>query len=224
MKTFSIKTLTNTDIEQELGIIGFDESYRKVAKDKFKHINIKIYDLTLPQANILKQTALSIGTDCAVNRNVLTNKVEKTDCILTGSVSQLKKISKSLKKQQFNLNELSKEIDNLIELQNKKTQTKLVGILNITENSFSDGGQYLDKDKAIEHLHELINDGADIIDIGAESTKPYSTPIETKIQLKRILPVLEYIKNNDIQIPISIDTRDSIVAKKCTFVQLFRCK
>ena len=215
MKSFTVKTINNTDIEKELEIIGFDNSYKKIAKDKYEYLNIKIYDLTLPQANILKQTALSNGTDCAVNKNVLTNSIEKTDCILTGSVSQLKNISKSLKKQQFGLKDLSEKIETLIEIKNKKSETKLAGILNVTDNSFSDGGLYLEKEKAIKHLHELIEDGADIIDIGAESTKPYSKPVDADIQLERILPILEYIKENNVDIPISIDTRSSVVAKKC---------
>ncbi len=215
MKDFLLKTINNTDLEKELEIIGFDNSYKKIAKNKYEYLNIKIYDLTLPQANILKQTALSSGTDCALNKNVLTNTIEKTDCILTGSISQLKDISKSLKKQQFGLKELSEKIETLIELRNKNTETKLAGILNITENSFSDGGKYLAKEQAIEHLHELIEDGADIIDIGAESTKPYSESVSAVVQLERILPVLEYIRENNIKIPISIDTRSSEVAKKC---------
>jgi len=215
MKSFTVKTINNTDIEKELEIIGFDNSYKKIAKDKYEYLNIKIYDLTIPQANILKQTALSNGTDCAVNKNVLTNSTEKTDCILAGSVYQLKKISKSLKKQQFGLKELSENIENIIELQNKKSKTKLVGILNITENSFSDGGKYLDTENAIEHLHLLISEGADIIDIGAESTKPYSKPVSVEIQWKRLSPILDYINNNNINIPISIDTRNSEIAKKC---------
>jgi len=215
MGNFTVKTINNTDIEKELEIIGFDNSYKNIAKDKFNYLNIKIYDLTIPQATILKQTALSNGTDCAVNRNVLTNSTEKTDCILTGSITQLKNISKSLKKQQFGLKDLSNNLETLINIQNKAIKTKLVGILNITENSFSDGGLYLEKENAIKHLNKLIEEGSDIIDIGAESTKPYSKPIDTNTQLERILPILEYINKNNINIPISIDTRDSNVAKRC---------
>lgn len=215
MKSFTIKTINNTDIEKELEIIGFDSSYKKIAKDKYKYLNIKIYDLSLPQANILKQTALSNGTDCALNKNVLTNSIEKTDCILTGSIYQLQKIVNSLKKQQFGLKDLSEEIETLLKSQNRIIKTKLAGILNITENSFSDGGLYLEKEHAIKHLHELINDGANIIDIGAESTKPYSKPVDANTQLERILPILEYVKENDLKIPVSIDTRSSEVAQKC---------
>jgi dihydropteroate synthase len=94
-------------------------------------------------------------------------------------------------------------------------KTQLMGILNVTTNSFSDGGEYFEFDDAISHLNQLIEDGADIIDIGAESTKPYSTAVSAQNQLEKLVPILEYINKNDIQTPISIDTRSSEVAQKC---------
>ena len=97
----------------------------------------------------------------------------------------------------------------------KKEKTKIVGILNVTPDSFSDGGAYYTADNAIFHLKELINDGADIIDIGAESTKPGAKEVSAEEQLKRILPILKYIQENNIKIPISIDTRNAQVAGEC---------
>ena len=92
---------------------------------------------------------------------------------------------------------------------------KIVGILNLTTNSFSDGGEFYEFDKAVEHLNEMINDGAGVIDIGAESTKPYSEPVSDAEQLSKLVPLLEYIKENNIKIPVSIDTRSAKVAQKC---------
>ena len=215
MKDFTLKTIDNTEILSELESIGFDKSYSNIAQNKYKYLNIKIYDLSIPQANILKQTALSYGSDCAIHKDVLINNIDKTDCILTGSISQLKKISKSLENQQFSLNILSKRIEEILLQQTEKHKTKLAGILNVTTNSFSDGGKYLDKEKATRHLVEMITDGADIIDIGAESTKPFSEPVDAKTQLERILPILDFVKEKDIKTPISIDTRRAEVAQEC---------
>lgn len=215
MKDFTLKTIDTTEILSELEAIGFDKSYSNIAQNKYKYLNIKIYDLSLPQANILKQTALSYGSDCAIHKDVLINNIDKTDCILTGSISQLKKISKSLENQQFSLNILSKKIEEILLQQTEKHKTKLAGILNVTTNSFSDGGKYLDKEKATRHLVEMITDGADIIDIGAESTKPFSEPVDAKTQLERILPILDFVKEKDIKTPISIDTRSAEVAQEC---------
>ena len=97
-------------------------------------------------------------------------------------------------------------------MQNKKSHCKIVGILNLTDNSFSDGGLYNDFEKAKTHLLEMIKDGADIIDIGAESTKPYSSAVSDSEQLEKLLPIIEFAKG---KIPISIDTRSSIVAEEC---------
>ena len=90
-----------------------------------------------------------------------------------------------------------------------------MGILNVTKNSFSDGGKYFNFEDSVKHLQELIADGADIIDIGAESTKPYSQAISADEQLDKLVPIMKYIKSNDISVPISIDTRSAKVAQKC---------
>lgn len=210
-KKFLIKPIINTDLEKELEIIGFDKSYRHKAINKFRYKTLKIYNLSVAQANILKQTALTVGADCGTNRNVITGNIETSDVILGGSFSQLEKISQKLTHQPFSLGILGEEIKSL--LKEKITQTKIMGILNITDNSFSDGGEFNTTELACEHFKQLVEDGADIIDIGAESTKPLAPSIPAETQLKKIVPVLEYSKN--FNIPISIDTRSSIVAEKC---------
>lgn len=210
-KKFLIKPIINTDLEKELEIIGFDKSYRHKAINKFRYKTLKIYNLSVAQANILKQTALTVGADCGTNRNVITGNIETSDVILGGSFSQLEKISQKLTHQPFSLGILGEEIKSL--LKEKITQTKIMGILNITDNSFSDGGEFNTTELACEHFKQLVEDGADIIDIGAESTKPLAPSIPAETQLEKIMPVLEYSKN--FNIPISIDTRSSIVAEKC---------
>jgi dihydropteroate synthase len=215
----------NADLETELAQIGFDKSYLHNAIDKFRYKNIKIFELTTPQANILKQTAISVGADCAVHREIITCKVEKTDCILGGSFSQLKKIAQKLRKQPFKLAKLADLIEKNFEFKPTPIKIKnivfdfskpyIVGILNLTKDSFSDGGKFFELDKAKERLLEIIYEGADICDIGAESTKPFSLGVSDEEQLEKILPILEFIKTEGIKIPISIDTRSAQVAKKC---------
>lgn len=209
MKDFIIKTIVSQDIVSELEKIGFDDGYKFKASDKYCYKTLKIFDLSIPQANILKQAALSIGADCAVHREVLVNNIDMTDVILGGSISQLKKISEKLKFQPFSLNKISELI--LGELEPRKSHTKIVGILNVTPDSFSDGGLYLEKNAAIKQLYQLIEDGADMIDIGAESTRPFSEKVSSEEQIKRLSCILKEIKN--ITIPVSVDTRNSEVAK-----------
>lgn len=214
MKEFILKEIVTEDIPSELKKIGFDKSYRTQASQKFKYKNIKIYSLTPAQANILKQTALSVGADCATHRETITANIETSDCILGGSISQLKKISQKLTSQPFGLKLLGLKISGMAEF-SKSAKTKIVGILNLTPDSFSDGGEFLDYDKAKEHFKYMADSGADIIDIGAESTKPYSTPVSAQAQISRLLPVLEFAKSENLQIPISIDTRSALVAQEC---------
>jgi dihydropteroate synthase len=208
MDDFIVKELVNKDIETELAKIGFDSAYRFKAKDKYNYKTLKIFNLKPAQANILKQTALSFGADCAVHREVITGKIELSNSILGGSISQLQKISEKLKKQPFSLSKLSELINENLKIQH--TKTKLVGILNVTPDSFSDGGQFFEPKNAIERFYQLIEDGADIIDIGAESTRPYSEEIPSEVQIQRLQPVLKELKSD---IPISIDTRSSKVAR-----------
>ena len=207
MQDFILKELVVNDIESELEKIGFDIAYREKASEKYLYKTFKIFGLTLAQANILKQTALSLGADCGVHRDILTAEVQTTDVILGGSISQIKKICKKLEMQPFSMKNLAKKIINQLQVQERKT--KLVGILNVTPDSFSDGGLYYKPKDALAYLEKLIQDGADIIDIGAESTKPGAVSIEPKVQIERLKPILR----NSLNIPISVDTRSSEVAK-----------
>lgn len=88
----------------------------------------------------------------------------------------------------------------------------LMGIVNVTPDSFSDGGRYLDPAAAVEHAHRLVEAGADIIDLGAESTRPGSTPVPAETELERLLPVVRALKR-DLATPLSIDTYKAAVAE-----------
>ncbi len=88
-----------------------------------------------------------------------------------------------------------------------------MGILNITPDSFSDGGQFYDHNKAINHAKALINQGADIIDIGGESTRPFSDPVSVDDELLRVIPVVKELRKRTDTV-ISIDTTKSTVAKE----------
>ncbi len=89
----------------------------------------------------------------------------------------------------------------------------LMGIVNVTPDSFSDGGSFLDKQAALDHALRLAGEGADLIDIGGESTRPYSEPIEAAIELRRVIPVFEALCGT-LRIPLSIDTTKASVARE----------
>lgn len=89
----------------------------------------------------------------------------------------------------------------------------LMGIVNVTPDSFSDGGQFSDASAAIDRALELVAHGADILDIGGESTRPYSTPVDAAVELARVMPVLDTLQGK-VSIPISIDTSKAVVARE----------
>ena len=88
----------------------------------------------------------------------------------------------------------------------------IMGVLNVTPDSFSDGGLWQDPDSAISHGLQLIKDGAGILDVGGESSRPGATPVEETEELRRVLPVIEALKRNT-SVPISIDTAKPSVAR-----------
>lgn len=208
---FTVRKINDNDIRTQLKTIGFDASYADKALEKYKFETLKIFALTSPQANILKQTALSLGCDCATNKHCIDCRTEKSDCVLAGSISQLKKVAQKLKGQPFSLPKLAQAIEEALQTKKFK-KPKIMGILNLTEDSFSDGGKYLDEKIAICRAMSMLEEGADIIDIGAESTRPGFNTIKDETQIKRILPVIKAIKLSGAT--VSIDTRSSVVAQE----------
>jgi len=91
-------------------------------------------------------------------------------------------------------------------------KTHIMGILNVTPDSFSDGGKFFKPEIAVKHALDMVKDGADIIDIGGESTRPYSLPITPEEEIRRILPVLKKLVKK-VKVPISVDTYKYEVAK-----------
>ena len=93
------------------------------------------------------------------------------------------------------------------------SRTLIMGILNCTPDSFSDGGLYIDHDKAVDHALKMIEEGCDIVDVGGESTRPGYTPVDDEVELSRVLPVVKTLASGKAM--ISVDTTSDLVASKC---------
>ncbi|MFB6286164.1 MAG: dihydropteroate synthase [Candidatus Bipolaricaulia bacterium] len=94
------------------------------------------------------------------------------------------------------------------------TRTLVMGVLNVTPDSFSDGGQFVDVDDAVAQAKQMANDGADLLDVGGESTRPYADPVPLETELERVLPVVTAIRDEQPTMPISIDTYKAEVAER----------
>lgn len=213
------------DLNSELARLGVDPRAWPIFAQKADVILLKITRISVAAGNILKQTALVCGADCALHRDAISGRVKKTDAILFATPRQYEQICLRLKKQPECAARLVPEIQSLLAAaQRPPHQVKLgrwtlklnrpliLGILNITPDSFYDGGRYLDPEAALERAHQLVEEGADILDIGAESTRPGAAPVPPAEQLHRILPVLKPLAKK-ARVPISIDTTSSRVAE-----------
>jgi dihydropteroate synthase len=92
-------------------------------------------------------------------------------------------------------------------------RTLIMGIVNVTPDSFSDGGMFADTDDAVKHALQLVADGADILDIGGESTRPGADPVPTDVEIQRVIPVIERLGVESPATAVSVDTRKAEVAR-----------
>ncbi len=95
----------------------------------------------------------------------------------------------------------------------EQLRTRIMGILNVTPDSFSDGGHFHDKELALAHAEKLISAGADILDVGGESTRPYAEPVSLEDELSRTIPIIQAVRSRH-SVPISIDTTKAEVARQ----------
>jgi dihydropteroate synthase len=232
MKAYLVDILDSHIAFNALSSIGVSGTGKIIMGDKLKYIIIKLKNINSTALNILKQESLSIGAELANHRDVITGKISVSDSILFGTPVQLRIVVKKIKSQQFGLSELSAELENILlecdksfkksnpaTIKTKRNdivfngKTYIMGILNVTPDSFSDGGKYSDYSSAVKRGLEIEKEGADIIDIGGESTRPSSLEADTRTEIDRVCPVIEKLSKTTA-IPISIDTRKPAVAKE----------
>ena len=193
---------------------------------KMRTLCIHLPQLECRQANILKQEMLSLGGDAAVARGTVACSIDTTDCVLIGTAKQLSRLGRKLKAQPFGLPELGGELESLLaqvaaapsvwktSRRSLSLQRPLImGILNLTPDSFSDGGRCSDPDRAVEAALQMEADGADIIDIGGESTRPGAAAVSSEEEQGRIIPVIERLAGL-LKCAISVDTWKSAVADR----------
>ena len=212
------------EVEQELKKIGVDPGGIKIMAPKSIFRAIKLKDVKTISANIIKQEMLSYGGEAATSYGTIDHSAKTTDILLVGTLQQFKLLANKLKLHQFGLPEISKLIEQAlsnyssspapIKIKNKNLsfgkRTYVMGILNVTPDSFSDGGKFISVKDAVAQADRMIKDGADIIDIGGESTRPGAKKVSEQEEIKRTIPVIKELKKRNII--ISIDTRKSGVA------------
>ena len=211
---------------QVMGDLGVDSTGIDRMQGKTLHLNLKVEDIAPRTANLLKQEMLALGGDAAVDGRGLDCSVESTGTLVMGTQKQIEELALKLN-QDPRLEPLSRSLrETLKHLSQQEFSLRfrsrtlrlgkralLMGILNVTPDSFSDGGLYFDKEKAIAHGRQMMEEGADLIDIGGESTRPGSKPIPLEEEIRRVLPVIEGLAKQG-GVPLSVDTCRSAVAKR----------
>jgi dihydropteroate synthase len=170
------------------------------------------------QAQYLKEELLSLGGECAIS-GLNDQRQENVDVVLMATLAQFKRLTEKLSEQPYGLSSFGRELAETFGIGVDDDDrdypwddgTAVMGILNVTPNSFHDGGEYETEEDAVARAEEMVDAGADIIDIGGESTRPGADPVPASEEKARVIPVIERI--SDLDVAISIDTRKADVAR-----------
>jgi dihydropteroate synthase len=209
-----------------LAAAGVDPYGIGLIEAKTEVLVVRVDGVPAPAANIIKQQLLSIGGDAAVHRDVIRGAPERSSVYIVADRARLSRLPEKFARQPFGLSELGTRIVELvaaaveppaaiplasgtIDLSNGPV---IMGVLNVTPDSFSDGGRYLDPGAAHEHAIEMIEAGAAIVDIGGESTRPGAAAPSAEEELARVRPVIARLART-ATVPLSIDTRNALVAE-----------
>ncbi|MDR1961044.1 MAG: dihydropteroate synthase [Gracilibacteraceae bacterium] len=213
-----------------LSRIGVDPRAIPLMAGKAFSRAVLVPGVSAPAALILKQEMLSLGGDAAIHRDVVCGRRAESDVLLLGSHKQLKRLEEKLRAQPFGLRQAGEAVGALLRalepsaaaaiavacgggvLRLGEKRTALMGILNVTPDSFSDGGLYSQPEAAAARAREMAEEGADIIDLGAESTRPGHSPVSAAEEWARLEPVLAALSRRAML--LSVDTRKAEVADK----------
>jgi len=164
-----------------------------------------IKDLKTPAVNILKQDALSIGAELATPSGVITCEKEVYDCLLVGTRKHMEVLSQKELSQPFGLKTLAKELEKFLKV--KAFPVQIMGIINANDDSFFSGSRFQSED-AIAQIKTMIEEGANIIDIGAVSSRPNAEEVSVDVELERMKPICDVIKSEKLyeKVSFSIDS------------------
>lgn len=230
---FNARLLTIDTLGQankELGQIGCQSQGLAIMMPKSIFKTVKLEGILSKEANLLKQTFLAKGGEVAIAKDCADLSIDKSDVIIMATLKQYQSAFSQLKNQPWGLPKIASVIENILQtteqtisrsycfskcnLTIQQGRTLIMGILNLTPDSFSDGGAFNKPETAVAHMLQLVDNGADIIDIGAESTRPYGSKlVSAEEEASRLIPILKEVVEQ-CPVPISIDTYKASVAEQ----------
>jgi dihydropteroate synthase len=205
-----IKLDSKTDHELILNKIGSTKAGISIMRDKMQTKLFYIKDLKTPAANILKQDALSIGAELAVERDTILCKDERVDALLIANDKQIKILSQKEKTQPFGLKELANILSNYTDIDSHKIE--IMGVLNANDDSFYKDSRFNSENATIK-IKQMIEEGADIVDIGAVSSRPGSDKVSAKEEMLRVKPIIDVIYEQKLyqHVKFSLDSYEPSV-------------
>lgn len=219
---------SEAEVRQTLEEIGVDPAGTAIMLPKLRHWAFRLHRVPLKAALLLKQEALAQGAEAAVNRGVAALAVEATDVFLGGTEAQLRSLIAALRAQPFGLPGWADRLEKALRTVRGEgrpavldlprhplplgSRTYVMGILNLTPDSFSDGGRYGSVDAAVAAAEAMVEQGAHLIDLGGESTRPGSEFVSVEEELRRVVPVAERLAGR-LPVPLSVDTTKPEVAE-----------
>lgn len=205
-----------------MGRYGVSHTGVEIMRDRFSQRTFVVKGLSSQGANALKQHLLSLGGEAAVPKHAISGGAEKCDLIFSLRDDRYPALIERLRMQCFHLPEIADELERFraarepwYDFRHDRVaadRPAIMAILNVTPDSFSDGGRYATADAAVKRADELIAQGADILDIGGESTRPGAAPVPADEEMRRVVPVITRIRSAHKQAVISIDTTKAVVA------------
>lgn len=211
---------------KEITSVGADRAGVKIMAPRAVSRALLLKSIRPAAANIIKQEMLALGGEAAAAHGAIDHSARTTAVLILGTLQQFGFLVKKLKTHQFGLPETAGEIEKALEnysriprvlrIGKKKfafgKRTYIMGILNVTPDSFSDGGKYLGRDAAVLQAEKMAEEGADIVDIGGESTRPGARAVAADEEIRRVIPVIRELSKNKGMV-ISVDTRKAAVAR-----------
>lgn len=181
-----------TDARAVLKALDVESGGVSIMAKKMELLYFFIKDLKTPAANILKQDALSIGAELAVPGGVILCEKPTYDCILIGTRKHMELLSRKELAQPFGLKTVATELKRF--LAEKSYPTQIMGVVNANDDSFFAGSRFKAED-AVRQIEKMIDEGADIIDVGAVSSRPGSKAVSAEEELARIQPICDIIRS-----------------------------
>lgn len=215
--------LNEHNLVHEIAALGVHPASVGIFASKSRIIPLKITAVRTPAANILKQEMLAAGGDCAVPANCILNETKYVDAVLLGTVKHYRILARKLAQMPFfGLAQIREDLQKFLAAQQPVTlladgrkltyeKLRIMGILNVTPDSFYSGSRV--GADVVARAEQMLADGADILDIGGESTRPGSDTVSVEEEISRVVPAVEAVKKAVPQSIVSVDTYHAATAR-----------